>query len=144
MVRGADCFKSRPVQPDCECADARGMFPCKSSPAFRNTANSRPESTKGCRFPGGQARMASQAARVRPMPAVPGDERAAIISLCRRSSIEMSVHDLPKLADCRALLPAGLQLYITHLPGQPWERTMETAAQVRARGCEPVPHPPAR
>src|SRR4029434_8628169 len=88
--------------------------------------------------------MTAQAARVRPMPAVPGDERAAIISLCRRSSIELSVHDLPKLPECRALLPGGLQLYISHLPGQRWQQTIEAAAQVRAHGFDPVPHLPVR
>jgi methylenetetrahydrofolate reductase (NADPH) len=88
--------------------------------------------------------MTAQAARVRPMPAVPGDERAAIISLCRRSSIELSVHDLPKLPECRAFLPCGLQLYISHLPGQPWQQTIEAAAQVRAHGFDPVPHLPVR
>ncbi len=75
---------------------------------------------------------------------MPNDERSAIVHLCRRSSIEMSVHDLSKLPECRALLPGGLQLYISHLPGQTWKATIEAAAQVRAQGFEPVPHLPVR
>ncbi len=78
------------------------------------------------------------------MPAIPDDERSAIVHLCRRSSIEMSVHDLPRLPECRALLPGGLQLYISHLPAQQWQQTIDVAAQVRAHGFEPVPHLPVR
>ena len=88
--------------------------------------------------------MSPQAAHARPMSAIPDDEHSAIVHLFRRSSIEMSVHDLPKLPECRALLPGGLQLYISHLPAQGWQQTIDVAAQVRAHGFEPVPHLPVR
>lgn len=88
--------------------------------------------------------MSPQAAHARPVSAIPDDEHSAIVHLFRSSSIEMSVHDVPKLPECRALLPAGLQLYISHLPGQGWQRTIDVAAQVRAHGFEPVPHLPVR
>jgi methylenetetrahydrofolate reductase (NADPH) len=89
--------------------------------------------------------MSAQAAKRFQEPATTfGDESAAIIRLAQRASVEMTVHDVAKLADCQSILQAGSRLYISHLPGQEWEASIATAAQVRGHGFEPVPHVPVR
>jgi methylenetetrahydrofolate reductase (NADPH) len=42
------------------------------------------------------------------------------------------------------LLRCGQRLFVSYLPGQTWEQTMRTCAQVHAAGLEPVPHIPVR
>ncbi|HKE44303.1 MAG TPA: hypothetical protein VKB41_07165 [Steroidobacteraceae bacterium] len=89
--------------------------------------------------------MTAQAAKRYQEPAISsGDERATIIRLAQHASVEMTVHDAGKLGDCQAILRGGSRLYISHLPGQEWEATIATAAQVRGHGFEPVPHVPVR
>src|SRR5262245_4514950 len=89
--------------------------------------------------------MTAQAAKRFQEPATTsGDERTTIIRLAQRASVEMTVHDAPKLAECQSILQAGSRLYISHLPGQEWEATIATAAQVRGHGFDPVPHVPVR
>src|SRR5882672_3240654 len=86
--------------------------------------------------------MRAQAAkRLHELPG--GDVRATIMRLAQRASVEMTVHDVAKLAECQTILQGGA-LYISHLPGQEWEATITTAAQVRGHGFEPIPHVPVR
>ena len=88
--------------------------------------------------------MTAQAAKRFQEPATtPGDERTTIIRLAQHASVEMTVHDVAKLAECQSILQGGA-LYISHLPGQEWEATIATATQVRGHGFDPVPHIPVR
>ena len=140
-----DCFKSCTAQPYPECAGAPLCVSLQVEFVVQKRGKLRLHKRIASSLLNYQyARMSPQAAHARPMSAIPDDEHSAIVHLFRRSSIEMSVHDLPKLPECRALLPGGLQLYISHLPGQGWQRTIDVAAQVRAHGFEPVPHLPVR
>lgn len=77
-------------------------------------------------------------------PASSLDEASAIAGLARGASIEINHADMKHLAASQALLAAGTRVFISHLPGQTWEQTIEAAAAVRQCGFEPVPHIPAR
>lgn len=59
-------------------------------------------------------------------------------------SIEVMPRTAAKIADFRALLPAGTRVYIAHIEGTPIEDMAATAARLRAEGFEPMPHFPAR
>lgn len=59
-------------------------------------------------------------------------------------SIEVMPRTAAKIADFRALLPAGTRVYIAHIEGTPIEDMVATAARLRAEGFEPMPHFPAR
>ena len=59
-------------------------------------------------------------------------------------SIEVMPRTAEKVADFRALLPAGTRVYIAHIEGTPIEEMVATAARLRAEGYEPMPHFPAR
>lgn len=72
------------------------------------------------------------------------DVAATITHLAREASIEINVHDVGHLEECRRLLPAGKAVYVSHLPKQEWRETEETCRAVRAAGFRPVPHVPVR
>ncbi|HEY0940996.1 MAG TPA: methylenetetrahydrofolate reductase [Steroidobacter sp.] len=68
----------------------------------------------------------------------------AIAQLARECSIEMNVQDVRELEASRALLPAGKKIYVSHLPKQTWQQTIDACREVRAVGFDPVPHLPVR
>ena len=67
-----------------------------------------------------------------------------IVQLCQDASVEMTFHDTARLRDAGTLLPAGSRIFISHLPRQQWEQTVEAAVEVSQCGLKPVPHIPAR
>jgi methylenetetrahydrofolate reductase (NADPH) len=66
------------------------------------------------------------------------------MNLTRAASLEMSVLDIPALTGCRALIPDGTKMYVSHLPGQAWAATLSACIAARAAGCDVVPHVPVR
>jgi methylenetetrahydrofolate reductase (NADPH) len=66
------------------------------------------------------------------------------VRLAHDASVELNVQDVPHLADSRAFLAGGTRIYISHLPKQSFERTLEACSAVRAAGFEPIPHVPVR
>ena len=68
----------------------------------------------------------------------------AIAILAREASIEMNVHDAADLQANHALLGQGRRVYVSFLPRQTWQQTVDTCALVRQLGLEPVPHLPVR
>lgn len=72
------------------------------------------------------------------------DEHASIMRLCRDVSVEMTFHDTAQLEACRALLPAGNRIFVSHLPRQQSRQTVNAAVAVRSCGFTPVPHVSAR
>lgn len=64
--------------------------------------------------------------------------------LAHEASVEINVQDIPHLADSRAFLAGGTRIYVSHLPKQSFERTLEACTAVRAAGFEPIPHVPVR
>ena len=76
----------------------------------------------------------------RPRPAAP-PPLAAFLQGC---SIEVMPRTAAKIADFRALLPAGTRVYVAHIEGTPLPDMVATAARLRAEGFEPMPHLPAR
>ena len=79
----------------------------------------------------------------RPAPAfAPQDARIA--ALMQGFTIEVMPRTAEKIADFRALLPAGTRVYIAHIDGTPIADMVATAARLRAEGMEPMPHFPAR
>lgn len=68
----------------------------------------------------------------------------AIVQLARECSIEMNVQDVPHLEASRALLPAGKKIYVSHLPKQTWQQTLDACRAASSAGFDPVPHIPVR
>lgn len=64
--------------------------------------------------------------------------------LARECSIEMNVQDVRDLTASRALLPSGKKVYVSHLPKQTWQQTLDTCRSVSQAGLDPVPHIPVR
>jgi methylenetetrahydrofolate reductase (NADPH) len=69
---------------------------------------------------------------------------ATIAQLAREASIEITVHDIAHLQECRGVLPPGKTLFVSHLPKQQWHETEAACRTVRAAGFRPVPHVPVR
>lgn len=76
--------------------------------------------------------------------AAPVVDPASIARLARECSIEMNVQDARELHRARALLPTGKKVYVSHLPKQTWQQTLDACDDVRAVGFDPVPHVPVR
>lgn len=70
--------------------------------------------------------------------------REVLMRLGREASVELNVHDLPHVAESRNYLAGGLRIYISHLPKQSFEETLQACAAVKAAGFDPVPHVPVR
>jgi methylenetetrahydrofolate reductase (NADPH) len=68
----------------------------------------------------------------------------AITQLARECSIEMNVQDVRDLQASKALLPSGKKVYVSHLPKQTWQQTLDACRAVSAAGFDPVPHIPVR
>jgi methylenetetrahydrofolate reductase (NADPH) len=74
----------------------------------------------------------------------PAAGSADLAAFLRGFSIEVMPRTAEKVADFRALLPAGTRVYIAHIEGTPIAEMVATAARLRAEGFEPMPHFPAR
>lgn len=68
----------------------------------------------------------------------------AIVQLAREASIEINVQDVPHLGAAKKFLTAGTRVYVSHLPKQSWQATVDACRAVRAAGFEPTPHVPVR
>lgn len=68
----------------------------------------------------------------------------AIAQLARECSIEMNVQDVRDLEASRASLPSGKKVYVSHLPKQTWQQTLDACRSVGRAGLDPVPHIPVR
>ncbi|MFC4311825.1 methylenetetrahydrofolate reductase [Steroidobacter flavus] len=71
-------------------------------------------------------------------------EQTAIARLARECSIEMNVQDARDLRRARGLLPSGKKVYVSHLPKQTWQQTLDACREVREVGFDPIPHVPVR
>jgi methylenetetrahydrofolate reductase (NADPH) len=71
-------------------------------------------------------------------------EAASIARLARECSIEMNAQDARQLPRTRALLPPGKKVYVSHLPKQTWQQTLDACRDVTEVGFDPVPHLPVR
>jgi len=71
-------------------------------------------------------------------------EHADIVQLCQDASVEMTIHDALKLQEVATLLPAASRVFISHLPRQSWQETVDAAVAVNKCGLTPVPHVPVR
>ncbi|HEU4654955.1 MAG TPA: methylenetetrahydrofolate reductase [Steroidobacteraceae bacterium] len=67
-----------------------------------------------------------------------------IAQLARDASIELNVPDSKDLDASRAFLRPGKRVYISHLPKQRWDETLEACGKVSAAGFDPIPHIPVR
>jgi len=68
----------------------------------------------------------------------------AIVQLARECSIEINVQDVRHLVASQPLLPVGKKVYVSHLPKQTWQQTLDACRAVRGAGFESVPHIPVR
>jgi len=67
-----------------------------------------------------------------------------IAQLAGECSIEMNVQDIRHLEPSRTLLPPGKKVYVSHLPKQTWQQTLDACREVKGAGFDPVPHIPVR
>jgi methylenetetrahydrofolate reductase (NADPH) len=67
-----------------------------------------------------------------------------VAELARDASIEINAPEVKHLDASRAYLPAGKKIYVSHLPKQFWNETIEASRAVHAAGFDPVPHVPVR
>ncbi|MBF9047261.1 methylenetetrahydrofolate reductase [Rhodobacterales bacterium LSUCC0031] len=72
------------------------------------------------------------------------DAPQSLEALLAGYSIEVMPRTAEKVEDFRTLLPAGTRVYIAHIDGTPFPEMLATAKRLRAEGCEPMPHFPAR
>ena len=68
----------------------------------------------------------------------------AMAQLARECSIELNVQDVRDLAASRLLLPPAKKMYVSHLPKQTWQQTLDACRAVSEAGFDPVPHIPVR
>jgi methylenetetrahydrofolate reductase (NADH) len=71
-------------------------------------------------------------------------EALAIAELAQHASVETTWHDCADLAESRRLLAPQTLVYVSHIPGQTWQQTLQSCVSVRVAGFEPVPHLPVR
>ncbi|MEP4248852.1 methylenetetrahydrofolate reductase [Tateyamaria sp.] len=75
---------------------------------------------------------------------VPGRLSPEVESFLTGFSIEVMPRTAEKVADFRAILPAGTRVYIAHIEGTPIEDMVATAKRLNAEGFPVMPHFPAR
>ncbi len=67
-------------------------------------------------------------------PAGPAaSDSAALAALMADFSIEVMPRTAAKIADFRALLPAGTRVYLAHIDGTPFDEMLATARRLRTR-----------
>jgi methylenetetrahydrofolate reductase (NADPH) len=76
--------------------------------------------------------------------ASPADTGDCLERLARGASLELNCLERDEFHAARELLRPGQRIYVSHLPRQTWEQTLELCAVVAAAGCDPVPHIPVR
>lgn len=72
------------------------------------------------------------------------DTDACVQHLARHASLELNSLELREFEVARELLRHGQRIYVSHLPKQTWEQTIELCGVVAAAGFDPVPHVPVR
>lgn len=70
--------------------------------------------------------------------------RDAITALAGSASIETSAKNVTEVDAYAGLLPAGTAVYVTWLPGLPYQHIVSVASRLRRIGYRPVPHVAAR
>jgi methylenetetrahydrofolate reductase (NADPH) len=64
--------------------------------------------------------------------------------LANGASMEIGSPDLTELAESREHLLPGQRIFVSHIPGQTWNRTFQICSGISAAGFDPVPHIPVR
>ena len=64
--------------------------------------------------------------------------------LANGASIELNCLEALQFNAARGQLRRGQRIYISHLPRQTWDQTLELCALVAMAGCDPIPHIPVR
>jgi methylenetetrahydrofolate reductase (NADPH) len=72
------------------------------------------------------------------------EDPADLAAFLQGFSIEVMPRTAEKIADFRALLPAGTRVYIAHIDGTPIDDMVATARRLHAEGFPVMPHFPAR
>jgi len=88
--------------------------------------------------------MAQVLSFIRRAPAATPTGGAALAGLLADFSIEVMPRTAAKVADFRALLPAGTRVYLAHIDGTPFADMLGTARRLAAEGFAVMPHFPAR
>lgn len=77
-------------------------------------------------------------------PAPVPSEAAALAAFLSGFSIEVMPRTAAKIADFRALLPAGTRVYVAHIDGTDFADMLGTCRRLVGEGFAPMPHVPAR
>ncbi len=68
----------------------------------------------------------------------------SLADIVEGASIEVMPRTAEKVADFRAILPAGTRVYVAHIDGTDFADMLATARRLAASGFEVMPHLPAR
>ncbi len=88
--------------------------------------------------------MAKILSFTRRAPAQPPVQTDSVADLTDGFSLEVMPRTAAKIADFRAILPAGTRVYVAHIDGVPFEDMLATASRIAAEGFAVMPHFPAR
>lgn len=77
-------------------------------------------------------------------PKAPAPRDGAMAAFLDGFSIEVMPRTAEKIADFRAILPAGTRVFVAHIDGTPAEAMIATVERLAGEGFTPVPHVPAR
>jgi len=80
-----------------------------------------------------------------PMPVAAESAKSAepakrVAALMRAWSLEATHPTADEIAGLAGTVPAGTRIYVSAVPGHPYQRNVETARWIRTGGFEPVPH----
>lgn len=64
--------------------------------------------------------------------------------LTQGASLELNTMDVAEFAGASSLLRRGQRIYVSHLPRQTWDQTLDLCDRVAKAGFDPVPHVPVR
>lgn len=74
----------------------------------------------------------------------PGRAASPLPAFLQDASIEVMPRTAEKVADFRAILPAGRRVFVAHIDGTDFADMQATVARLAREGFQPVPHIPAR
>ena len=72
------------------------------------------------------------------------ETKAVLATLTSASSFEITARDPEKAVASLADLETSVPIYVAHIPGDPWDKVVETAVKVKEAGFTPIPHVVAR
>ena len=81
---------------------------------------------------------------VQPALALAPEIAGCALRLVQDASLEISSLEMGEFAEARDFLRRGQRIYVSHLPRQTWDQTIDICARIASAGLDPIPHIPVR